>query len=31
MAFLMRFLRTRSLMIFVIYRVGLGLALLAFF
>jgi len=31
MAFLMRFLRTQSMMIFVIYRVGLGLALLAFF
>ncbi|GGC16998.1 undecaprenyl-diphosphatase 1 [Novosphingobium endophyticum] len=31
MAGLMRFLRTRSMMIFVLYRVGLGLALLAFF
>lgn len=31
MAGLMRFLRTRSMMIFVIYRVGLGAVLLAFF
>lgn len=31
MAFLMRFLRTASMMIFVIYRVALGVILLAFF
>lgn len=31
MAFLMRFLRTQSMMLFVIYRVGLGAVLLIFF
>ena len=31
MAFLMRFLRHASMMVFVVYRVALGLALLAFF
>jgi len=31
MAFLMRFLRSASMMVFVVYRVALGIALLAFF
>ena len=31
MAFLMQFLRKASMMVFVIYRVAMGLALLAFF
>ena len=31
MAFLMNFLKKASMMVFVVYRVGLGMALLAFF